>query len=471
MKHTFHPSILRAYDIRGTFSSTLFEQDAVLLARKIEAYLRIHTNRDIFTIGLVRDGRISSPILHQTFQKTLLECGLNVIDFGIGPSPMGYFAHAIQPLDGLVVITASHNPKDDNGFKILLNGKNLCGDDLLEFANLPLNTMQSREKGKLTHHDIHKEYGQFCANIFQKENMPRLKIAWDFSHGAMAIMASFIQENIPGEHFFVCDTLDGTFPTHDPDPTQHANLAVLQQSIQKHECDLGFAFDGDGDRLVVLDHTGQPIDGDRLVVYLAHDVLNNHPNATILSDIKASLSFQEGILKIGGTPKLTRTGHSFIKTKMKDTGALLAGEMSGHIFFSDESYGYDDGLYAACRVLRLVARSKCTIKDFEDTLPHYATTPEYKLHLPMEDSFLKFTLIHSLQSYLRHENIPCLEEDGIRMEHEKGWWLLRASNTENCLILRLEGRTEEDLHHIKAHYTHCIQTSLASYGHLLTHVL
>lgn len=471
MTHTFHTSILRAYDIRGTFSSTLFEQDAVLLGQKIAAYLRKQDRHANFTIGLARDGRTSSPLLHAALQTTLLDLGLHIIDFGIGPSPMGYFAHAAHPLDGLVVITASHNPKGDNGFKILLKGKNLCGQDLLDFANLPTHPHQPHHKGELTHHDIRQDYGLFCTNVLKNENMPPLKIAWDFSHGAMAVMAPFIQQNIPGEHFFLCDVLDGTFPTHDPDPTQIKNLSNIQHTIEQHQCDLGFAFDGDGDRLVVLDHTGRPIDGDRLVVYLAHDVLRAHPHATILSDIKASLSFHEGILKIGGQPQLTRTGHSFIKTKMKSTGALLAGEMSGHIFFADESYGYDDGLYAACRLLRLLARFNRKIKDFEDELPRYATTPEYKLSLPRDDSFLKFTIIQSLQEYLRHENIPFLDEDGIRMEHDKGWWLLRASNTENCLILRLEGRSESDLQNIKNHYRHCIQKSLASYTQLLTHVL
>ena len=470
--HTFHPSILRAYDIRGTFTATLFVEDAILLGQKIASYLRTHKTPEPLTVGLVRDGRISSPLLHNALKETLLELGIHIIDFGVGPSPMGYFAHATHTLDGLIVVTASHNPKEDNGFKILLKGKNLCGEELLTFASLPTDLPPAHERGSLTYHDIKEAYVRFCADSVTKESLPPLKIAWDFSHGAMAVMADLMRHHIPGQHFYACDTVDGHFPIHDPDPTNRSNLKSIQNLIRTHQCDLGFIFDGDGDRLVVLDHTGEPIDGDRLVVFLAHDVLRTHPKATILSDIKASITFQEGITHLGGTPLLSRTGHSFIKTKIKQTGALLAGEMSGHIFFADESYGYDDGLYAACRFLRLLGRFDRTAKEFEDRLPRYAITPEYKLKLPAyENPFFKFDIITSLQHYLRTHSIPFLDEDGIRLEQEKGWWLLRASNTENCLILRLEGRDHTALEGIKDHYKKCIERGFPSGAPFLINVL
>ncbi|MBX9697352.1 MAG: phosphomannomutase/phosphoglucomutase [Alphaproteobacteria bacterium] len=445
MNHTFHPTILRAYDIRGTYGKTLFDADATLLGHKIATYLQDASLSTSPSLGIVRDGRHSSPSLYKGLCEALLSTGINVIDLGVGPSPLAYFASHVLPVQGVIVITASHNPKDDNGFKILLMGKNLCGEDLLSFAALP-NAPSARIKGTLTQVNLLSDYADHTCSPAPKN---AIKIAWDFSHGAMTVLRPFIEKNVPGSHVFLCDTLDGDFPSHPPDPTQSKNLVMLRECIVKNTCHIGFAFDGDGDRLGVVDHTGTMIDGDRLVTILASDVLNHYPGATIIADIKSSRVFGQTIKALGGVPVLSRSGHSFIKTKMKENGALLAGEMSGHIFYADENYGYDDGLYAACRVLRLLHRTGQSIHTLNAILPIFSATPE--IQIPVEGS-VKFNIIEQLQIYLHNRDILFNDGDGVRFDTDTGWWLVRASNTQDILVVRMEGDDDAALNAIRLHF-------------------
>ncbi len=441
LSHAFHPSILRAYDIRGTFGQTLFETDATLLGYKLATYLQQTRQKKSYTLGIVRDGRQSSPLLHKALSKALCQTGIHSVDFGTGPSPMGYFATFHTPIDGVVIVTASHNPKEDNGFKILLFGKNICGSELQDFAKLPSATpTPPDQRGTYTQKNILKAYATHTLKALKQieplAKTHKIKIAWDFSHGAMSVIRPFIEAALPAYHYFLCDTLDGGFPSHDPDPTVPKNLAMLQECVTQKGCDIGFAFDGDGDRLGVVDHNGDIIHGDRLVAILAQDVLKHHQGATILADMKSSRVFQQTITKHGGIPLLTRTGHSFIKEKMKETGALLAGEMSGHIFFADENEGYDDGFYAACRVLRLLNRTGKSMEALNANLPTYASTPEIKI--PLQEH-LRCQVIQDVRHYLQASAISFLDEDGVRAETKDGWWLIRSSHTEDFLILRFEG--------------------------------
>lgn len=460
--HTFHPSILRAYDIRGTYGDNLFDADATLLGYKIASYFYGTQSKNIYTLGIVRDGRHSSPALHTQLCESLLSRGIHVIDFGIGPSPMGYYASFFEPINGVVIITASHNPKNDNGFKILLQGENLCGDALQDFAKLP-NDLESKNSGNYTQKNIIEDYVRHDIQALREiPPTANQKIAWDFSHGAMCVIQPLIEKYILGEHFFLCETLDADFPSHDPDPTLQKNLRDIQHCITKNGCAIGFAFDGDGDRLVVLDHLGNSVDGDRLVALLAQDVLTAHPEAIILADIKSSRMFKEAIEKLGGKPSLTRTGHSFIKAKMRETGALLAGEMSGHIFFADENKGYDDGFYAACRVLRLLEHVGKNIHTLNAELPIYTATPEIKIPVP---GHLKFELIECLQQFMRSKDIPFIDDDGVRAELESGWWLIRASNTEEHLIVRMEGLDAKALLSIREQCRKTLMTAMSDHFH------
>ncbi len=442
---SFHPSILRAYDIRGTFGENLFPQDATLLGQKIAAYFKRYHPSKTCTMGIVRDGRHSSPALHKVLIESLLCQGIHVLDFGVGPSPLGYYASFFEKIEGLVVITASHNPKQDNGFKILLLGQNICGDALHAFASLPA-CPSPEEKGHYHAKNIFEDYIQHTRQALAK-TATKLRVAWDFGHGAMSVLAPYIKKYIPGEHFFLCETLNGDFPSHEPDPTVEKNLALLKECVVSKGCAIGFAFDGDGDRLGVVDHTGAMIAGDRLVTLLGAHFLKNQPGTTVLADIKSSMIFKEVIEKNGGVPLLTRSGHSFIKTKMKETGALFAGEMSGHLFFADENKGYDDGLYAALRVLRMLDEMQMSLHELNNALPSYDATPEIKLSVEVGENF---ATVERVKKDLIHQQKSFSEEDGVRFETDKGWWLIRASNTGNHLIVRMEGRTQDDLEVMKA---------------------
>lgn len=478
----FYPGILRAYDIRGTWNTTLFVEDAWRLGGKLSTYVRDRYDPSItqliapdfekthkddpkpFVLGIVRDGRESSPALFHALCTSLRVCGIHVIDFGVGPSPYAYYAAHHTPIDGAVMITASHNPKNDNGFKLLIYGESLSADGLHHLAQYPVpQSVHSAYAHPLQHfsgtlHNDHARLHDYGAHVVTPAMHIRLpkKIAWDFSNGAMARLKPWIEKHIHTEHIFLCDTLDADFPCHAPDPTVPENRVMIQQAMQKNACDVGFAFDGDGDRVVVLKANGDAIDGDRVVAILAKDVLQKHPGAVVLGDIKASAACVEAIQQAGGHPILTRTGHSFIKAKMKQEGALLAGEMSGHIFFADENKGYDDGLYAACRVLRLLSNTTDTLADLDEGFPRYSSTPEIKIPV---DEDVKFKIIERIKKRLRNEQRSFNDLDGVRIDDVRGWWLVRASNTQASIVVRMEARLSKDLKDLhqecRAYLKHC----------------
>ena len=482
LSDSFAPDIVRAYDIRGTYNHNLYNEDAWRLGGKLSIYLRAmynttnhaaHTqslkkeswdfNFSItqqadpkpFVLGVARDGRHSSPALHHALCQSLRACGIHVVDLGVGPSPYAYFAYYNTAVDGVVMITASHNPKDDNGFKLLIYGKSLSVDDLQTLSSYPLpdcvkEAYRAGQDAQLTgdYHDysnILQDYGAYVVGPAIDIKLPQ-KIVWDFANGAMCCLKPWIKKYIKTQHIFICDDLDPTFRSHEPDPTIPKNRAMIEHTLRQESCDIGFAFDGDGDRLVVIKNDGDAVDGDRLVAILARDVLKNNPGCVVLGDIKSSAVLCEAVEEMGGRPILTRTGHSFIKAKMKETGALLAGEMSGHIFFADENHGYDDGLYAACRVLRLLARAPKTLNQLDDDLPRYDATPEIKIEV---DESQKFILIEKIKARLSHDGKKYNDLDGVRVDDDRGWWLVRASNTQAMLVIRMEGKSRELLNELK----------------------
>lgn len=447
-----HPDILRAYDIRGTFGHNLFEKDAVTLAHQFTSLLLEKTNAPL-TILVGRDGRKSSPTLHKALTETFESLGVNVIDIGVVSSPMVYFAEKKLNPTAAIMITASHNPKDDNGFKMMSLGVGVFGEEIQYLPTLK-HAPQSLG-GSIKHMDITGDYIQHTLSALEDPSLLKnMRIAWDFAGGAVCAAREILKQ-IPGTHIAINDTIDPTFSAHEPDPTILENMTQLREAVLLNNCDLGIAFDGDGDRVGVLDHTGAMVDGDRLVSILAQDVLKNHPGAMILADVKSSHVFIEEIKRLGGKPSLNRTGHSYIKAALKKTGALLAGEMSGHIFFADRNHGYDDGLYAALRLLNGLVKSKKSLHELDQALPRYAISPEIRIPYGSKE---KFTIIERLSEKLNGLGIHFLGKDGVRLENEDGWWLIRASNTQDLLILRFEGRDEAALQRVKDNYNGIISS-------------
>ena len=446
-----HPDILRAYDIRGTFGKNLFEKDAITLAHQFKTLLEEKTE-DPLTILVGRDGRESSPILHKALTETFVSLGIHVIDLGVISSPMLYFAEKKLKPSGAIMITASHNPKDDNGFKMMSMGVGVFGEEIQYLSTLKHSTPKAG--GTLTHKDVTEPYIQHILSALETPHQLKgMRIAWDFAGGAVCA-AKDILKKIPGTHFSINDIFDPAFKAHEPDPTVLENMHQLKTLVLSEQCDVGIAFDGDGDRVGVLDHTGAMIDGDRLVTLLAKEVIHHHPGATILADVKSSRVFLDQVKLYGGHPMLTRTGHSYVKAALKKTGALLAGEMSGHIFYADRNDGYDDGLYAGLRLLNILGKEKKSLHALDEALPRYAISPEIRIPYGTKE---KFEIVKKLSDLLLDMDIPFLGEDGIRVENEDGWWLLRASNTQDLLILRFEGLDEAALNRIKDHFNHIIR--------------
>ncbi len=436
-----HSDILRAYDIRGTFQKNLCEDTAITLARVFKTFLLQKHKKNEYTVIIGRDGRLSSPILYSALRETLLKVGVHVIDIGIVSSPMLYFAEKILSPDGAIMITASHNPASDNGFKIMAFGQGIYGEQIQELANLEP-AANEKIQGHYKEISVLDSYiTHTLKGVEELSSLKNMRVAWDFSNGAVCAAKSLV-ENLAGTHILLNDILDGTFPAHEPDPTVPENLMQLMRTVKENKCDLGIAFDGDGDRVSVVNAAGEMIAGDRLVTILSQEVLLENPGALILADIKSSRVFAEIVQQKGGIPMLTRTGHSYVKARMIEAGALLAGEMSGHIFYADKNYGYDDGLYAALRLLNYLVKTAKSLEAYDQSLPCYHTSPEIRIPYGNKE---KFTLIQKVQDYLNMHTIPFLDADGVRVEDEKGFWLLRASNTQDLLILRFEGIDAEAL--------------------------
>lgn len=434
--HSFNPVILREYDIRGTVGQTLSAKDALLLGHKLGT---LWTSQNISLVCVGRDGRVSSPDLYQALVQGLTETGINILDVGVGPTPMVYYAVQETPAEAGIMITGSHNPKDDNGFKISLKDRPFFGADIQELAHQPITI--SPHKGTIEHIDVRQAYGERLLRDYAPTTK-QLSIAWDPGNGAAGEMTALLVDLLPGRHHMINEIIDGTFPAHHPDPSVEENLIQLRELVKTHKCELGIAFDGDGDRIGLIDETGKMVWGDQLLTLLGQDLLHHHPGASIIADVKSSQVFFDLIQEAGGNPIMGRTGHSLIKKLMKQTGALLAGEMSGHVFFADDYYGYDDALYAAIRVIRMLENSPYTLAELIDQLPKFVATPE--MRIPCADH-LKFEIIEKIVQDMNRLGLAFNDIDGIRAQTEDGWWLLRASNTQPALVARCEASTPEGL--------------------------
>tara|TARA_Y100000389_G_scaffold31968_1_gene27141 strand:- start:7617 stop:8999 length:1383 start_codon:yes stop_codon:yes gene_type:complete len=437
--HNFNTNILRAYDIRGVYNDNLTEKDAFSLGKSFASYLHKNGKK---TISIGYDGRLSSPSLKENLIKGLKESGLKVYDIGVGPSPMLYFSVYHLKTDAGIMITGSHNPANYNGFKITLKERPFFGDDILGLDKINRKQDFVNKEGSVVNIDIIDDYVDCILQNSLVLQECKLKIAWDAGNGAAGGVMHKISLKIKGENHLLYEKIDGNFPNHHPDPSDEKNLQDLKVEIKKKKLDIGIAFDGDGDRIGVIDDEGVVLYPDQILILYARNVLEKHPKASIIADVKASQSLFDEITKSGGNPIMYKTGHSFIKSKMQETNAKLAGEMSGHIFFADDYYGYDDALYAAIRMIDILIKDGRKLSDIRKSLPKTFSTPEIRIE---SDDSKKFQIVKQLQDDLRTQNIDFNDIDGVRANSEIGWWLIRASNTQPILVARCESDSQDNL--------------------------
>lgn len=441
-KHTFNPTILREYDIRGIVGETLSPTDAEAIGK---GYGTVLKRRGGSKIAVGRDGRHSSPDMEAALVSGLTSVGIDVVRIGMGPSPMLYYATYNLSVDGGIMVTGSHNPGHYNGFKMLMQGASFFGEEIQKLGTLVAAGDFESGAGSVEEVDVSADYVTRLAADYTSDIA--LKIVWDCGNGAAGPSAEALCDKLPGEHTILYPEVDGDFPNHHPDPTEEKNLADLIAEVAKQGADLGVAFDGDGDRIGVVDGQGRILWGDQLMALYAEDVLAAQPGATIIADVKASQVLFDHVASIGGTPLMWRTGHSLIKSKMIETKSPLAGEMSGHIFFKDKYFGFDDALYAAVRLLQIVASSDKSLADMRDSLPATINTPE--IRFPCDET-RKFSAVDDIKSWLStQEDADVNDVDGVRVNTADGWWLLRASNTQDVLVARCESTTEAGLERLK----------------------
>jgi phosphomannomutase len=442
--HTFDPTSLREYDIRGIVGQTLRPEDAFAIGRCFGSMVSRGGGKRA-AVGY--DGRLSSPEMEAQLVAGLRACGLEVLRIGCGPTPMLYYAaHALEA-DGAVMVTGSHNPPDYNGFKMMLGKKPFYGKQIQEIGRMAAEgDVVPTAVGTDRQVDIADQY---VARVMQDWDGGdrELKVVWDPGNGSSAEIVKMLVARLPGTHYVINGTIDGTFPAHHPDPTVARNLEQIIEEVAKQGADLGIAFDGDGDRIGVVDDEGHILFGDQLLVVLARDVLTSKPGGVIIADVKASQVLFDEVAKAGGAPLMWKTGHSLIKAKMAETGSPLAGEMSGHIFFADKWYGFDDAPYSAVRLLGIVARMGRKLSAVRAALPQVINTPELRFDCP---DTRKFGVIGEVKARLAAEGARVQDVDGVRVLTEDGWWLLRASNTQAVLVARAEARSEAGLERLKA---------------------
>jgi phosphomannomutase len=443
MSHRFDPTVLREYDIRGIIGETLGPDDARAIGRGFATLLRQAGGKRV-AVGY--DGRVSSPMLEHALCEGLTASGCDVVRIGLGPTPMLYYAEAsTDELDGGIQITGSHNPANYNGFKMVLQGRPFFGEDIQTIGRLAASGDWLDGTGTVETREIMQEYVErLLAGLdgIPADRLAGLRVGWDAGNGAAGPALEALTARLPGEHFTLYTEVDGNFPNHHPDPTVPANLEDLRRLVADKKLDFGIAFDGDGDRIGAIDGEGRIIWGDQLLMIYAQDLLARSPGATIIADVKASRALFDRVAELGGKPLMWKTGHSLIKSKMKEIHAPLAGEMSGHIFFADQYYGYDDALYAAVRLIAASARLGRSVTELRGAMPNMINTPEMRFQV---DESRKFAAIDEIKRRLEDSGAQVDETDGVRVTTDDGWWLLRASNTQDVLVARAESDSRQGL--------------------------
>lgn len=435
-----NPQIFREYDIRGLVDKDLTERDVYTLGRAMGTYLLREGNK---TATLGRDCRLSSPAYASAIAQGLIDSGCDVIDIGEVPTPVFYFSVHHLKAQGGVMVTASHNPPEYNGFKICSGIDTLYGPQIQEVGKIAEKGVFAEGKGQITTADVVPAYTDFLLKNI-KVAKP-LTVAVDAGNGTAGVVAVPILKSLGMNVHDIFCTPDGRFPNHSPDPTVAKNNVQLAALVKEKGCDIGIGFDGDGDRIGVLDQDGQMIYGDKLLIIFAREILSRKPGAVIISEVKCSQTLYDDIAAHGGKPVMWKTGHSLIKNKMKEEKAELAGEMSGHVFFADRYLGYDDATYAACRILEIVASSGKKVSELLADVPKTYSTPELRVDCPDE---IKFAVVEKVTAHFKAIR-KVIDIDGCRVLYEDGWGLVRASNTQPVLVLRFEALSEARLTEIR----------------------
>ena len=437
-----HPTLLREYDIRGIVGETLFAEDYRAVGRAFGTMLAKDGGKRV-AVGY--DGRLTSPEMESALVSGLAACGLDVTRIGRGPTPMLYYAAHALGADAGLMVTGSHNPPSHNGIKMVKQGHSFYGADIKALGGVAAGGAFASGKGAVGEKPMLADYVARVLSDYRGDRP--LTAVWDPGNGAAGEAVQALTSKLPGRHVLINETIDGTFPAHHPDPTVEKNLAQLKDAVAREKADIGIAFDGDGDRIGIVDSKGRVLWGDQLLVILAAEILKEHPGAPIIADVKASQVFFDEITRMGGRPIMWKTGHSLIKSKMYEEKAPLAGEMSAHIFFKHRYYGFDDALYAAVRLLSIVASGADSLTAMRDRLPAMVNTPELRFDCA-EDR--KFQVIEEVRERLKGaKGIEVHDIDGVRVQNKDGWWLLRASNTQAVLVARCESKSDEGLDRLK----------------------
>jgi phosphomannomutase len=451
MTYRFDPTSLREYDIRGIVGQTLGPDDARAIGRGFATLLRRAGGT---RVAVGRDGRLSSPMLEEALVEGLTASGCDVVRIGMGPTPMLYYAEATLEVDGGIQITGSHNPGNYNGFKMVFQHRPFFGEDIQKLGSLAAEGDWEEGEGTVSDAEVLDLY---VSRLIAGYAGGAYRVGWDTGNGAAGPVIEKLVKLLPGEHHTLFTEVDGNFPNHHPDPTEEKNLADLRALVAEKQLDFGLAFDGDGDRLGAIDGQGRVVWGDQLLSILAEPVLRVEPGATIIADVKASQALFDRVAELGGKPLMWKTGHSLVKTKMKETHSPLAGEMSGHIFFAHDYYGFDDAQYAAVRLIQALHVIGKSLTQLKSEMPAMVNTPEMRFQV---DESRKFAVIDEVLDRLEAEGADVNRTDGARVNTPDGWWLLRASNTQDVLVARAEAKSQEGLDRLLA----MIDAQLAASG-------
>jgi phosphomannomutase len=437
---SFSPTILREYDIRGQIGKNLSRDDAFLLGRSFGS-LVVKQGGSKICIGY--DGRHSSPDMADSLRDGLMACGLHVVSVGLGPTPMLYFAVKHLKADAGIMVTGSHNPSDYNGFKMSLKSGPFYGQAIQDLGALAASGDFANGAGRFENMDIQDAY---VARLLQDyEAQKDFSIVWDCGNGAAGEILRRLVKKLPGEHTLLFDEINGDFPNHHPDPTVDKNLQSLIETVRSGSHDFGIAFDGDGDRIGVVDDKGNILRCDILMTLYASEILKHQPGAAIIGDIKCSQIMFDEIARMGGTPVMWKTGHSLVKAKMAEMASPLAGELSGHIFFADKYYGYDDALYCAVRLMNVIAASSQKLSSMTAHIAALHSTPEVRFDVNEAEKFDLVPRVYENLKPLVNDRFHINDIDGVRVTTPDGWWLLRPSNTQSVLVARAEGNSAESL--------------------------
>lgn len=449
-----NPFIFREYDVRGIVDKDLTDGVVKLLGKAFGTHIQRQGGKKVSVGG---DVRLSTERFKKTLISGLTTTGVDVVDIGVVPTPVQYFSLLKLNVDGGVMITGSHNPPEFNGFKMAVGQASIYGEEIQKLYKIIEADEFLTGKGKVEKVDLIPEYIEDIKNRTRLEGS--IKAVVDCGNGAASLVAEKLMRQLGVDAYFMYCEPDGHFPNHHPDPTVEENIAELREQVLNLKADLGVAYDGDADRLGVIDDTGNIIWGDRLLIMFSRDVLKEQKGQKIIFEVKCSQALPEAIEAAGGEPIMWKTGHSLLKKKMKETGATLGGEMSGHLFFADRYHGFDDAIYASARLMELLSRTGKKISQLLADVPEYHTTPEMRVETASDEE--KFKIAKKAAQYFK-ENYEVIDVDGVRILFGDGWGLVRASNTQPVLVLRFEAKTEKRLQEIKE----LVITKLKEFGEL-----